>query len=81
MDIIYFKIFKSRKIDDKIEKMLKDFKDKKIPSMPLKADVLIEKYDIPEGKELGKKLKIVEEFWINNEFKISEKEIEKLINN
>ena len=81
MDIIYFKIFKSRKIDDKIKKKIKDFKDKKIPSMPIKADVLIEKYDIPEGKELGKKLKIVEEFWINNEFKISEKEIEKLINN
>ena len=32
-------------------------------------------------KELGKKLKIIEEFWINNEFKISEKEIEKIINN
>ena len=81
MDVIYFKIFKSKKIDNRIEEIIKEFKDKKIPSMPLKADVLIEKYDIPEGKELGKKLKIIEEFWINNEFKISEKEIEKIINN
>ena len=81
MDVIYFKIFKSRKIDNRIEEIIEEFKDKKIPSMPLKADVLIEKYDIPEGKELGKKLKIIEEFWINNEFKISEKEIEKIINN
>ena len=81
MDVIYFKIFKSKKIDSRIEEIIKEFKDKKIPSMPLKADVLIKKYDIPEGKELGKKLKIIEEFWINNEFKISKKEIEKIINN
>ena len=81
MDVIYFKIFKSRKVDNRIEEIIKEFKDKNIPSMPLKADVLIEKYDIPKGKELGKKLKIIEEFWINNEFKISEKEIEKIVNN
>jgi len=36
---------------------------------------LIEKYDISEGKLLGIKLKKIEEKWINNDFKVSEKEV------
>ena len=35
----------------------------------------MEKYDIPEGKLLGIKLKKIEEKWINNNFKVSENEV------
>ena len=80
-DIIYFKIFLSKKVDDNLIKLIKIFKEKEIPVLPLKANTLIEKYQIPEGIELGKKLKAIEEIWSNNNFKISEKEIQKIVNN
>jgi len=81
MDIIYFKIFKSNKIDDKLLKMIEKFKDKEIPIMPFKANILMEKYNIPEGKQLGSKLKMIEEVWTNNNFQISDKEVQKIVNN
>ena len=81
MDIIYFKIFKSNKIDNKLIKLIKIFEKKETPIMPIKANILIKKYQIEEGKELGKKLKVIEETWANNNFNISEKEIKKIINN
>ena len=37
------------------------------------------KYNIPEGKELGLKLQQIENKWIDNNFTISEKEVQKLI--
>ena len=80
MDIIYLKIFKSKKIDNNLLKMIENFKDKEIPTMPLKADILMEKYNISEGKELGKKLKAIEEVWTNNDFKITEKEVQDIVN-
>jgi len=81
MDIIYFKIFKSSKENNKLIKLIEVFKEKKIPMMPLKANILLEKYQVTEGKELGKKLKAIEEVWVNNNFSISEKEIQKLVRN
>jgi len=81
MDIIYFKIFKSNKVDSKLLKIIKNFKDKEIPIMPLKANTLMEKYNIPEGKKLGNKLKMIEEVWTNNNFQISDKDVQKIINN
>ena len=81
MDIIYFKIFKTNKVDSKLLKMIKYFKDKNPPIMPLKANTLMEKYNILEGKKLGSKLKLIEEVWANNNFKISEKEVRKIVNN
>jgi tRNA nucleotidyltransferase/poly(A) polymerase len=81
IDIIYFKIFKSNKVDGKFLKMIKNFKDKEIPIMPIKADILMEKYNIPEGKELGNKIKMIEKIWTDNNFKISDKEVQKIINN
>jgi len=57
------------------------FKDKKIPIFPIKAKYLIDKYNLSEGKLIGIKLKKIEEIWINNDFKISEKEISELIKN
>ena len=81
MDIIYFKIFKSNKVDNKLIKLIEIFKKKEIPVMPIKANMLIEKFRFQEGKELGKKFKIIEEVWVNNNFNISEKEIKKIVNN
>ena len=49
--------------------------------MPLMANTLMEKYQVPEGSELGKKIKAIEEVWTNNNFHISEKEIQKIVSN
>ena len=81
MDIIHFKIFKSNKVDNKSIKLTDNFKDKEIPVMPIKANTLMEKYNIPEGRELGNKLKVIEEVWINNNFQISDKEVQEIVSN
>ncbi len=81
MDIIYFKIFKSKKIDYELIKLIDNFNDKEIPVMPLKANTLIEKYNIPKGRELGNKLKAIEEVWTNNNFQISDTEVKKIVSN
>jgi tRNA nucleotidyltransferase/poly(A) polymerase len=81
MDVINFKIFKSNKVDDKLLEMIDNFKEKKIPIMPVKANILMEKYNIHQGKDLGNKLKEIEEIWVNNNFQISDKEVEKIVNN
>tara|TARA_B110000046_G_C12651217_1_gene256687 strand:- start:120 stop:542 length:423 start_codon:yes stop_codon:yes gene_type:complete len=81
MDIIYFKIFKSNKVDIKLIKLIDIFKNREIPIMPIKADLLMEKYNIQEGKELGAKLKAIEEIWTSNNFKISDKEVLKIVSN
>ena len=80
IDIIFFKIFKSSKEDKKLLSMIKKFKEKEIPIMPFKANVLMEKYNISEGKELGIKLKEIENVWTDNNFKISEKQVQKIVN-
>jgi len=49
--------------------------------MPIGADVLMTKYKIPEGKLLGDKLKIIEQRWVNNDFKISDQEVKNIIQN
>ena len=81
LDVIYFKIFKSNKVDDKLVKLIKIFKEKEIPVMPFKASTLMEKYQVPEGRKLGQKLKAIEEVWTSNDFKISDKEVQKIISN
>jgi tRNA nucleotidyltransferase/poly(A) polymerase len=81
MDAIYFKIFKSNKVDNNLIRLIETFKKKEIPKMPFKANMLIKKYEFLEGKELGKKLKAIEEAWVNNSFNISENEIQKIVSN
>ena len=81
MDVIYFKIFKSVKIDNRLLNIIEIYKDKKIPIMPFKANILMEKYNISEGKELGVKLKKLEEAWTNNNFQISDNEVRKILDN
>ncbi len=80
IDILSYSIFKSKKIDKKLLKFIEQFKSKELPSMPIGADFLMEKYQIPEGKNLGNKLKSIEEEWVNNNFKLSQKQIDKIIN-
>ena len=75
------KIFRSKKIDERLVDFIKLFKDMEPPLLPLRAITLMTKYNIPEGKELGSKLKKIEEKWVDNNFKISEKEVQQIINN
>ena len=42
---------------------------------------LMNKYQIPKGKQLGSKLKMIEREWVNNNFQISEKQIDRIIKN
>ena len=79
IDIINFKLFTSSKVEKKLVKLIEGYKDKEIPTMPIGADILINKYNIPEGKTLGYKLEMIEEFWVDNNFQISGRQIEKII--
>ena len=79
IDIINFKLFKSNKVEKNLIKLMEVYKDKIKPTMPVGANVLMSKYNIPEGKMLGKKLKSIEELWVQNGFQISDKQIQKII--
>ena len=76
LDILNFKIFRSKKLDGDLIELVNSYKNKIKPIMPVKADILMKKYKIPEGKILGEKIKLIEEEWINNNFKISDQRIE-----
>ena len=78
IDIINFKLFTSNKVEKKLIKLIEVYKDKVIPTMPIGANTLMEKYNIAEGKILGDKLKMIEEAWVENGFTISEKNIQKI---
>ncbi len=78
IDIINFKLFNSIKVDKKLIKLINIYKDKITPILPIKADLLMTKFNIPEGKTLGTKLKIIEETWVQNGFQISDKQIQKI---
>ena len=80
-DLINFKIFQSKNVDNKIIKLKEFFIKQPPPEFHIKAKLLMEKYNLEEGKELGSKLKQIESVWIDNSFKISENEIEKIIKN
>ena len=80
-DLLYFEIFKSKNANKKLINLIDFFKDKEAPIFPIKAKSLIEKYNISEGKLLGIKLKKIEEKWINNDFKVSEKEVVQVLEN
>ena len=81
LDLINFQIFKSKKVDKKLLGMIEFFKDKEPPLLPVGAITLMNKYNIPEGKKLGIMIKKIEKKWLDNNFQISENEIQKLIKN
>ena len=78
IDIVNFKLFISKKVEKNLIKIIEIFKNKKIPNMPVGANLLMSKYNIPEGRSLGIKLRKLEETWIENDFIITEKQIEKI---
>ncbi len=80
IDILNYKLFFS-KADKKLEEYLEYFQDKRPPIFPIKAEYLMKKFNLLEGKKLGDYLKLVEKHWIDNDFNISEEEIEKIIKN
>ena len=81
LDILNLKIIKTQKLDQSALNMLETFETKDIPVMPIGARNLMTKYKIPEGKQLGSKLKIIEEKWVNNNFRISDIQVEQIIKN
>ena len=80
-DLINFQIFKSKKEDKRLIKLKEFFSSQVPPKFNVKAKSLMEKFNLKEGKELGDKLKQIETIWVNNSFKISEDQIEKIIKN
>ena len=81
IDILNFRVIRSKKFDKKILELIKLYQNKSIPFMPIDADLLMTKYKIPQGKMLGDKLKKIEEQWVNNNFVISSSEIETIVKN
>jgi hypothetical protein len=59
--------------------LLELYKNKITPSLPIGADLLMTRYNIPEGKQLGSMLKSIEEEWVRNNFEISEKQIDNIV--
>ena len=49
--------------------------------LPINGDSLMKKYEISEGKMLGEKLLMIEEKWVKNDFKISDQDVDNIINN
>ena len=77
-DIISFKLFISNKFEKKLVKFLDYYNNKTLPTLPVGANILMSKYNIPEGKVLGNKLKKIEEIWVQNGFQISDKQVQKI---
>ena len=79
LDILNFKIIKTKKTDKNLLNLLKLFKSKATPSLPIGANLLMTRYKIPEGRQLGSMLKLIEEEWIRNNFEISNKQIDNIV--
>ena len=81
IDLIDFKILQNKKFDKNLLKLKTFFNTQEVPKLEVKASTLIEKFNFKEGKELGEKLKQIEEFWVENSFKISDQELNRIIKN
>jgi len=81
IDILNHKIIKSNKIDKSLKDLLNHYENSTIPTMPVNAELLMKKYKIPEGKQLGEKLKVIEQAWVKNNFEISKTQLDSIIEN
>jgi len=81
VDLINFKIFQNKKLDKKLIQLKEFFYKQEVPKLEIGAKTLIEKFSYKEGKELGNKLKEIEQFWIENSFKITDQELNKIVKN
>ena len=77
-DVIDFQLFRYSKNTKKLIELKEYFEKLEKPSFPIKAKIVMEKYNIKEGKELGQKLKYLENLWVENSFKITDKEVDKV---
>ncbi len=80
IDILNFRIFKSNKYENNLIDLIDIYKNKSAPMMPVKAEIIMKKFKMSEGKVLGDKLKIIEDEWVRNNFQISDKQVENIIN-
>ena len=76
LNLIDFQLFRSDKRNNKLIEVKKYFEKLERPKFPIKAKIIMEKYNMKESKELGEKLKYLENLWVENNFNISEKEVE-----
>ena len=81
VDLIDFKICVSKKDITKMIKLKNSIIETNKPIFPIKAKNLIEEYNLKEGRELGTKLKKIEDVWVQNNFKITNQEVNRIINN
>ena len=81
LDILNYRKVKSKKEANLLEELCNYYENMEAPKMPINANFLMKKYEIPQGKQLGEKLKIIEEEWVNNNFKISDNEVDNIVNN
>ena len=81
IDLLDLKIFNSKTVPKKLIQLKKYFEQFEKPIFPLKAQDLLEKYNLKEGKEFGQKIRLLEDLWLNNSFKLSNKEIDNVLNN
>ena len=79
IDILSYRLFFLRKVDKNLLNSMSLFKSKILPVLPIGAKILMEKYKIPEGITLGTTLKKIEEEWVNSNFQLTEKQINKII--
>ena len=79
IDILDFKILTTKNNENIFLDLKKYFLQFKIPNMPIKANYLIEKFKLKEGKLLGSILKEVEEQWVENNFEISNDQVENIV--
>ena len=78
-DILDFQILTTKKNKNTFIDLKKYFYNFEIPIMPIKAKDLIKKFDLKEGKLLGSILKEIQEQWLDNNFKISNNQIEEIV--
>ena len=79
IDVLDYKILTTRKNRNDFLDLKKYFIDFKIPVLPIKANDLIERFDLKEGKLLGSILREIEEKWLENNFNISKNQIEDIV--
>ena len=80
LDILNHRILKLKKFDNTLRDLIIHYKKSEVPKIPISADFLMRKYKLPEGKQLGEKLKKIEKEWVKNNFKISDQQIDNIIN-
>ena len=81
IDILNYRMIKLKKDDYSLNELCKHYENSVAPIMPINADLLMKNYEIPEGKLLGEKLKLIEEEWVKNNFKISDQQVENIVKN